>query len=216
MSSQNTLATLRSFEKAKACIGTPQLEKGIEDTLACIFQHGLNQYLGVSLLHQHFPITEHNVLVKHSVGGEIVTKPRYLKKDDVPTLWKASAVTGQLAELISIEYWDANDKLAPQGRNTVKILQQNPQFLLEFTQILCNRDLQDMLGLVTRDGANYLNLNSQSTGNTIVETTEDDTLRLRYASANEMKGATPTSWVFEGTKPHYEIACTWHCVGHLP
>jgi hypothetical protein len=184
-----------------------------------ICRHNLQEHIGVSLLHKHFPISRDEQLIKYFVGNcsYIRPYPRSTNENVVPYLWKfdCDRTTG-LQSFYPLEFVDTGRR-AFRGRTDARKLLSSEMFLAEFSATLHALDLRNVLGLCTNHGRGEIVLGD---GEILVETTDHVHRVLTLAPvAKKSIEAVETSWLFLPEKcdtniPNCQIICVSHCRIH--
>ncbi len=187
---------LHDFEVAKQYLEQHQDKVNILGDLIC--QYGMEEKVGISLLHKHFPLQPHESLIKTFRGNSfaLTAKPRQDLHNLIPDLWKVQQIeeTGEW-RYHPLEFVSVGDEA-----KTIKILAEdvmnNDHFLSAIAIKLGELELTNLFGIALL----YESSHHLEEGEIMMETTEHET-RSNHCSpmfirdlGSEMK--TPTLWKF--------------------
>ncbi|MGK7939857.1 MAG: hypothetical protein AB4062_06845 [Crocosphaera sp.] len=187
---------LHDFGVAKQCLQQHQDKVNILGDLIC--QYEMEEKVGISLLHKHFPLQPHERLIKTftSHGFSLTAKPKADLHNLTPDLWKVSQNqnTGEW-QYYPLEFVSVGDEV-----KKIQILAEdvmnNHNFLSAMAIKLGELKLTNIFGIALL----YECSHHLEEGEIMMETTEHET-RMNHCSpmfirdlGSEMK--TPTLWQF--------------------
>jgi hypothetical protein len=194
-------------------------------TMIC--RYGLQERVGVSLLHKHFTVYSNEQLVKHFVGNSAYIRlyPQSIDENIVPYLWKLEhdEETG-VQSFYPLEFVDTVQR-ASRARTDAQKFVSSEMFLAEIAAKLCALNLENVFGLCTLHGNSEIVLGDEEI---LLETTDHVNRVLTLApAAKTLTETTETSWqfTFDGSgddttkwkgrsKGHCKSYCTSHCKNH--
>ncbi len=180
-----------------------------------ICRYGLQEHIGVSLLHKHFTISPDEQLIKHFVGNSAYVRPYQQSINDnvVPYLWKFdhNQTTG-MQSFYPLEFVDTAQR-ASRGRADAQKFVSSEMFLAEISAKLCALNLEDVFGLCTLHGNGEIILGDEEI---LLETTDHLNRVLTLAPAADTSlETTETSWQFTFDEDENDTTkCEGHCQSH--
>ncbi len=187
-----------------------------------ICQHGLQEAVGVSLLHKHFDIAPDEQLVKEFAGNKATIRPQPTDTGSkvIPYLWKLETdqETGQ-GVYYPLEFVVMHEKTAGTDE-LVTMVHGKEDFLSALAAKLFELGLEDIFGISALYSNNFIHLH---TDEMLVETTDHETRTLTLSpfakTQLEHEEMTETNWQFtahiEGdATTDCRSHCISHCVGH--
>lgn len=204
-------ANLETFEAARE-----QLENRKEllpELGDVIRRHGLNQQIGISLLHKHFDLAPEERLVEEFEDNHAYIRPTAECADSLPYMWKLEQdeQSGE-ATWIPLEFVRRTD--AAEVSERAATVAQNPTFLRELAEKLADLGVTNLFGfsVLHRDTIHV------AEGNILVESTDDDARVLMFSAlprtAVDPKTLTQTLWKFSaegGVEGVTECSHCTHC-----
>lgn len=176
--------------------------------------YGLEQFVGVTLLHKHFDLGESERVLRSYYDREARIHPTAARESLVSCVWSVE-VGGAL---VPLEFVDTDNLLVARAEADMLVASQD--FLDAFTEILERHDASDVFGLATLHGWRALN---PGIGETIVETTLTGDRQLGLKVETEAHAASlslvETLWIFSandkgGIDCSVPQHCGIHCLGH--
>jgi hypothetical protein len=206
---------LSPFHAAKGSLAGQQ--ERITELGNVICKHGLQDKVGVTLLHQHFPISADEAVVREFAGNVAYMQPRSAgdSANRVPYIWKLGFDDYGQACYYPLEFCEYPDHLLGEARRDVELIAASKGFLAEMAGKLEQLGLADVFGIAdlrSKDGLTVAD------GQTLLETTDHELRRLTLEpvpqSAVEGIDSTQTLWGF--SKPEMEATawCVSHCYSH--
>jgi hypothetical protein len=180
-----------------------------------ICRYGLQEHIGISLLHKHFSISPDEQLIKHFVGNSAYIRPysRSIDGNVVPYLWKFeyNQITG-VQSFYPLEFVDTT-RHALRGRVDAQKFVSSDMFLAEISTKLCELNLENIFGLCTLHGNSEIMLSDQEM---LLEATDHVNRMLTLAPATKtLAETTETSWQFTFDNDGTDVAnCQIHCQTH--
>ncbi len=207
-------AELNEFEDAQKCLASTREHLKALGSVIC--RHGLQQVVGVALLHRHFDIFEDEVVVKQFVKEEAYTKP-LLKSgamEAVPYLWKLRRDGAGGFGFYPLEFLCVSEGTEEAIRMTVAF-EQADSFLVEIADVLVQLGAHDVFGIGT---LHHAAITPVAPTEFLSETTdyENRTLRIRRVLRENaiFKTSAETLWRFSlssGTGANPEVSCDVQC-----
>jgi hypothetical protein len=180
-----------------------------------IVHHGVEDRLGVSLLHKHFPLAPDEIITRSfdMPNRTAIMRPsKEGKPRAVPYLWRlVRQERGGFAyyplEFVREEY--AEDF---RGFN----LGDHVDFLLDMAHVLTEHGLQDVFGIAVPSNIRKL---AQDDDELLIETTDSATRTLtvkpHLGPVPDNEELTETIWTFTASDEETVASCTGtHCAGH--
>jgi hypothetical protein len=207
--------SLPEFDDVKAL----QLTPDIIDQIQVVFHRwNLQDVLGLTLLHKHFPITDSELLVRrhdtasNQITGSVV--PIAGTSDLVDYIWRYVG-DETLPRLTPIEFLAADSDLS-YFRLAARLVRASSSFHTELFGVLHRAALLDKFGLSLLPDRLF----SVTSGETLVENTVESTRTLKIhkvaVGSFNKANSTKTLWNFpkgtSGMKP--QIICISHCGSH--
>ncbi len=204
-------ANLETFEAARE-----QLEDRKEllpELGAVIRRHGLNQQIGISLLHKHFDLMPEELLVEEFEGNHAYIRPTAECADSLPYMWKLEQDkhSGE-STWTPLEFVRRTD--AAEVAERAATVAQNPTFLKELAEKLADLGVTNLFGfsVLHRETIHV------AEGNILVESTDDDARVLMFSALPrtevDPKTLTQTLWKFSaegGVEGVTECSHCTHC-----
>jgi len=188
-----------------------------------ICRHGLQEHVGVSLLHRHFYLSPDERLVKDFIGNEAYIKPSKQNNIEVvPYLWQFDQ--GQNLEDASynpLEFVIISSR-TNRAKTDAETVCNAKAFLLEMSNKIHELSLEHIFGITTLYGTNEITLNDNEI---LLETTDhiNRLLKLSPTSKSDftITKDTETAWQFSSvlerdTLLNCTSCCTNHCTNHPP
>jgi hypothetical protein len=166
-----------------------------------ILDYGMEETVGVTLLHKHFDIRKGEQVVREYSHGAATIEPQPISREVVGCIWALDEV----GTYRPVEFCDGPGSLGaiPQ----LDILKNKREFLQKFADQLIVSDVINMFGLATLGGVQYINPRE---GESIVEKNIGERkLRLERISTealSRMESAT-TLWRFSRAPEAGAINC---------
>ena len=182
--------------------------------------HNLHHYVGMSLLHQHFKISDDEVLVRHYKDGTAYMTPRNVETMSriIPYLWKLKVEDG-LRRFYPLEFCEYPVEHQDHAREEVELIGRAEEFLDALADKLIELELADVFGIMSLAWRPAFRFKP---GETLLETTDEvhRVLTLRPASETEIDAidTTQTLWLFTPAAGQIEGfkrgECSGHCISH--
>ncbi|MBD2200859.1 MULTISPECIES: glycerol-3-phosphate ABC transporter substrate-binding protein [Calothrix] len=210
--------SLNKFSDAKQSLA--QHKNTLGELGAVICKHGLQQKIGLTLLHKHFDLLPHERLIESVGDNKIYINPIAGVDEEaiIPYLWKfSSEFSGEnLAQNISYSPLEFQYKSTATTDNieAVQALMANSNFLEEIAMKLQNFGLEDVFGLsiLHREAI------AIAKGEILVETTDHEKrcLTLTAVNSNDVckEELTETLWHFTEEDLGFARVCLSHCISH--
>lgn len=173
--------------------------------------HGLEESVGISLLHKHFEITPDERLVKTCYTRGSSMEPREARADFVPYSWKAGRdkESGRLC-------FFPTEFLADEKRNRASLqlagrLQASKDFLSDIGTKLCELDMEDIFGVASLPGSDI----EVGSGQILLEETDEVNRAITVTLVSDKvlaPGVEETLWTFG--RPSNEVEAALDCAGH--
>ncbi|PZV18575.1 MAG: glycerol-3-phosphate ABC transporter substrate-binding protein [Leptolyngbya sp.] len=161
-----------------------------------IRRHGLNQQIGISLLHKHFDLTHEERLVEEFADNHAYIKPSTDCNDSLPYMWKLEQDEQSGERLwVPLEFVDSMATAATTVEQAT-VVANNPLFLKELAEKLSDLNVADLFGfsVLHRDEIHV------AAGNILVESTDEDARVLTFSALPREKvdptTLTQTLWKF--------------------
>lgn len=187
-------SALPDFPFARARLA--EAEGQIEELGGIICKYGFHDIVGLNLLHKHFVISPHEIMVRHFHADVAYMSPRAVdsrEQECVPYLW------GHVPSGAQPGWYPLEFVATEQVRNVgdLVLLQYADRMLDELGAKLVERGLETTFGIAALFSRTPL---QPPPGHTLLETTDEvgRILTLRSTPAHELRGAdtTKTLWIF--------------------
>lgn len=210
---------LNKFSDAKQSLAQHKNTLGELGTVIC--KHGLQQKVGLTLLHKHFDLLPHERLIESVGDNKMYINPVAGVDEEaiLPYLWKFSSEVSaknftQNPSCFPLEF-QYKSAAKPDDIEAIQALMANSNFLEDIAIKLRDFGLEDVFGLsiLHREAI------AISEGEVLVETTDHETRCLTLAAVNSRdvckEELTETLWHFTVDKD-YDVAreCGSHCIRH--
>ena len=204
-----TFAQLNEFETAREML---ESRKDDVDNLGLIIcKHRLNEYVGVSLLHKHFELSERERLVEGFAGDKRCCRATAVFDDSsvTPYMWKVERAPSDGWRYHPLEFLPTNDTRLDFVKLSKPVID-NTEFLAEFASELVASSLTETFGISLL----HRQVIRRSDADMLVETTNAGTRELLFSvvprgSVDPIR-LTKTLWAFSGTDES-DTQCA-HCV----
>ena len=170
-----------------------------------IVRHGMEDIVGICLLHKHFDLSNEEKLIRHVLKNKILISPK-VHIEAIPYMW--TFVEG---EIFPVEFLEESS-ITSSFKLKVESLYQGSEFLLNFNKKLVELGVDNLFGLSLIPHSLF----SFEENEELIET-EDFTSRellISVIKKDELKKieSTKTLWAF--SKKKEGLDCTVHCVVH--
>ena len=175
-----------------------------------IRQHGLNQQVGISLLHKHFNLNNDERLVEEFADNHAYIRPTTDSADSLPYMWKLEQALSGEWSWVPLEFVRREDADATFS-DRVAAVTQNQAFLNDLAAKLSELGMANLFGfsILHRDTIHV------AEGNILVESTDDDARVLTFSALprSEVKPETLTQtlWKFPETSGIEAVSECSHC-----
>lgn len=196
------------FEAARDQLG--QSQDVLPELGEVIRQHGLNQHVGISLLHKHFDLAETERLVEEFADNHAYIKPTTDCTDLLPYMWKVEQDQTQQWHWVPLEFVRRTDAVTAAVERAAAVAD-NPAFLQDLAAKLAE------LGMTERFGFSILHRDAiqVAPGEILVESTDDDARVLTFSALPrtdvDPTTLTQTLWQFPGESGMVVGAECSHC-----
>ena len=216
---QAVFAGLNEFEIAQKQLETHKKHLEALGTVVC--RYGLQDVIGISLLHKQFDISSNEIVVREFVANEAYTKP-FPKNDETKAIayvWKLhwDETTGRYT-YYPLEFLYCNER-TKEAERMASIIEQSDTFLSEMADTLLQLGVQDIFGISTLNHDATIEVKPEEF---LSETTdyEKRTLRIRPELKEEsiLNRSAETLWRFtlpEGLQANPQIGCDIGCTVRL-
>ncbi len=172
----------------------PAAERSIEELGQIICDHGMQDTVGVALLHKHFDIAADERVVRRYEKNGAYIAPETPSVNHVACLWEFDGCDDGI--WFPLEFSDRTSDVA--CFDQAEQLEGNESFLVEFSDALQRLTMQRLFGLAALHGFQILN---PSDDQMVLETGGDAQRSLKLEVVNAMDprgiGSTQTLWMFE-------------------
>ena len=183
-----------------------------------ILDHGLENELGICLLHRHFKLAVDEILLEHaSAGGSQIAPVSVsgVERDAVvPYMWRMMERDGG-CEWTPLEFVD-RASLNEEVRRALDALPYHRAFLGDFAAALVAASVQGVFGLAMH---HRQTIEFDRTQSVLLETESETERWMRIVPVDRSRCGSPewtqTLWRFSPTGSELAAACTQHgCAGH--
>ena len=206
-----TYDSLLEFQEAK--LNSYTSNKKIIQLGNIICEYGLQDKIGLCLLHKHFNINSDEVLLRKVIRNCAVTSPTsFLKKQLIPYMWKIDGnFDSEHYNLCPLEFVmpNVNSTVIKRIASINKILYSKADFLFEFANKLIELKLTNAFGISILNSC-FL---TKSMDETFLETTNEGLKKLTLKPTNRevlINETIQTQWIFTPSNSTAGTACT-HC-----
>lgn len=203
--------SLQHFQTAK--LSVPEVTKAADALGAVIEQHGMEDSVGICLLHKHFDLKAQEVLVETQSVGESHLKPQSWTSDEalVPYMWKVTT----RCEVFPLEFVQADED---KSRKTAFVLS-NSAFLADLTRTILELGLEDVAGfsvlhrdhLTDIDPSTLELTNDQLRKLVVLPMSKTDRPPQDFLKSDDSE-TVRTMWTFRKKSDEiHECGHCWHC-----
>jgi hypothetical protein len=179
-----------------------------------ILKFGLEDVVGVSLLHKHFDILPDQYLVRTISGDRIIAAGARGRPDLVGSHWKL-LLSNRKAKFVPIEFL-ASSSFCDEALNQSNLLTNNTEFLDEFADILIKHSASNYFGVATLNAFKQFNISHRTSvlceepGNT------PDNVQISAEPFHQSLSSTQSEalWTFSaptGEDEGVEVHCAYTC-----
>ena len=207
---------LKPFNTAKQSLD--HNKTALNDLGSVICRHGLQDKVGIALLHKHFDVQVNERLVEEFTENKLLISPcsAMYTEAATPYMWKFQLST-QSDEfmLYPLEFVHPSSPNVSHATGLTKALSENKDFVEEFATELLNMNLLDVFG-ITALHRDSLEVHEDEVR---LETTnyDDRLLTISVASVGDIDHSTltETQWTFTPDKDFKILGlCSSHCFSH--